>query len=397
MEKKSISKRVCGLSAGIASAVVVTTASMSYAQVSHTIDRSGKTAMSGLDRESIAAIARPVEQLRRTAPTRQLQAPGEPGGDAAAPRVQRGGSGDADRIRTGDLNFTAPEIDIPPQIGTQNFGEGHLNTYLHYNDYLKVPYPVGYEPWRAAGKFFFELPDGGWYSCTAAMIAPSILVTAGHCVHEGGNGEAGWMTDGYFVPAYSQSIGNSRYGYCDVEHVTTTDGWFNIGELDEGYDVALAVCGYRSGTTNRFMGDRVGWFAFCYENCRQDWWFLTQIGYPGNYYGGQEMTVSQHVSRAEGIWPDFFYGTGMRGGSSGGPHVSNIGEISDSSTSPGQYPDRNVIFAVTSWGYNNQTLKVQGASPLSGMDNDTNFRRMYNQTCVWARQNLRRRACERID
>jgi len=137
MEKTSISKRVCGLSAGIASAVVVTTASMSYAQVSHTIDRSGKTAMSGLDRESIAAIAQPVEQLRRTAPTRQLQAPGGPGGDAAEPRIQPGGDGDADRIRSNDLNFTAPEMDLPHQKGTQNFGSGNLNTYLHYNDYLE--------------------------------------------------------------------------------------------------------------------------------------------------------------------------------------------------------------------------------------------------------------------
>jgi hypothetical protein len=75
----------------------------------------------------------------------------------------------------------------------------------------------------------------------------------------------------------------------------------------------------------------------------------------------------------------------MQGGSSGGPHVSNIGSLLDSSTDKGQYASRNLIFAVTSWGYIDKTMKIQGASPLSGPGNINNFKALYNSACTNAR------------
>ena len=71
----------------------------------------------------------------------------------------------------------------------------------------------------------------------------------------------------------------------------------------------------------------------------------------------------------------------MQGGSSGGPHVANIGEISDSSSNKGQWANRNVVFAVTSWGYIDESLKIQGASTLSGPNNSNNFKQLYNSAC----------------
>ena len=75
----------------------------------------------------------------------------------------------------------------------------------------------------------------------------------------------------------------------------------------------------------------------------------------------------------------------MQGGSSGGPHVANIGALVDTSSSQGQWPYRNIVFGVTSWGYNDQTLKIQGASPLTGPSNSNNFTGMYNLACTRAK------------
>jgi V8-like Glu-specific endopeptidase len=38
-----------------------------------------------------------------------------------------------------------------------------------------------YYPFRAAGKLFFDEP-GGSFVCSASLIAPGLVVTAGHCV-----------------------------------------------------------------------------------------------------------------------------------------------------------------------------------------------------------------------
>ena len=63
-------------------------------------------------------------------------------------------------------------------------------------------------------------------------------------------------------------------------------------------------------------------------------------------------------------------GSGMQGGSSGGPHIVNLGALSNSAADKGGYTTRNVVYAVTSWGYTDGLLMIQGASTtLSGPSN----------------------------
>lgn len=286
-------------------------------------------------------------------------------------------------------------------ISEQNYGSGLYNTPYHYNDYLQFPSPY-YAPYRSIGWLNFQASDGGWYWCTAALIDRAILVTAGHCVFDGGaNDPSGWNLDGYFYPGYSAADGaNQRYGRCRVLQWGTTWDWYTTGALNGGYDVGVAVCGRLenarwSYVNNYLPGGRVGYLAFCYLNCRPPYWFNSQYGYPSNYYSGGEMTVSQHleITRQEipnwapNVGLDFVFGSGMLGGSSGGPHISNVGDLSDSAANQGQYTDRNVIMAVTSWGFtSNTSLKIQGASPLSGVDNANDFRSMFNAMCYTSRQ-----------
>ncbi len=268
-------------------------------------------------------------------------------------------------------------------ISRQNFGQGNFNTIFHYSDTLVHDWNVVRNPYRRTGHFLFELSGGGFARCTAALIARSVGVTAGHCVHDGGTGDVGFIQQAFFYPARKASTPEFPYGFARVSRVATTAGWANEGNLQQGYDVAVFSLETQDGTSNQ-MGSVVGWYGWCKRNCLKPYWHLTQLGYPGNYYSGQRMTRGEHLEQAM-TSGDFIHGSGMQGGSSGGPHIANFGPLNDSSTDLGQHRFRNIIFAVTSWGFVSESFKIQGSSPLSGLNNSNSIISMYNDVCNDAR------------
>lgn len=321
-----------------------------------------------------------LERLPREARA-PLQAMGGP--LRVMPSVVAGQDGPAD-----DRDVVDPGAPGAPGIRAQSdaiapldYGVGNLNSIYHYTDKLVEAAQTRTANYRPTGWFQFVAAGGGSFRCTAELISKSIAVTAGHCVHDGGNGNAGWIRSGSFSPAYNN--GSRPYGSANVDTMVTTNGWFNVGALDAGYDVGLIVLGKKVGTSQE-IGTATGWYGFCNTNCLQPYWYLTQLGYPGNYYSGARMTEGQHLERSDSR--DFIYGSGMEGGSSGGGHIANHGALSGTAGSTGQWPFRNVVFAVTSWGYTDRTLKIQGASSLTGPNNSNNFRTMFNSACNRARQ-----------
>ncbi len=301
--------------------------------------------------------------------------PGNPGPTATGARgMPRGG-----------LPMPAPRSQGAPRrsaepIRPQNFGSDNLNTVYHYSDHLVSEAVQEEAPYRFSGWFVFTTPDGGEARCTASLISRSILVTAGHCVHQGGNGDAGYITAGSYYPAFRNGE-SPTFGSAPAIGVVTTVGWWGQGAIDQGYDVALVILNKRSGTTTE-IGDLTGWYGFCAGGCLQSYWNNSQIGYPGNYYDGQLMTYGEHLEVSD--TRDYLYGSGMQGGSSGGPHVTNIGELLDSTADLGQWPYRNIVFAVTSWGFTSDIYKIQGASSLTGPGEINNFPAMYNLACAFA-------------
>tara|TARA_R110002073_G_scaffold65745_1_gene163975 strand:+ start:3412 stop:4641 length:1230 start_codon:yes stop_codon:yes gene_type:complete len=346
----------------------------------------------------IIETAVPMEQLLdempRGTPMSEMQAM-----QLGVPSVSPGAVGPRERARRrmADFGYPAWQRGAMQQSGEVEsfaYGSGNYNTIYHYNDYLQVPFPVTYAPWRQVGRLLLSFDGGTTYgTCTAALISRAIIVTAGHCVLDNSassNGNNGYVTNATFVPAYTQGT-QQRFGSCEVSYVVTTSGWAADNALRQGDDVAMGVCSTLSGAlwnvaNGRQPGVQLGWFGFCYNNCTRPYNFMTQLGYPANYYGGGLMTVSQHLEEtAVSGGPDYIYGTGMRGGSSGGPHIQNIGWINDSSSFLGFNRTRNVIMAVTSWGFTDQRIKIGGASPISGPNNSNNAAGLFNMACNQAR------------
>lgn len=266
---------------------------------------------------------------------------------------------------------------VDSDIAPRNYGSNNLNTVNHYSDKLVPTLISSRYPYSTTGWFTFTTWDGKSSRCTAALISRSILATAGHCVHRGGGGSDFFIKSGTFYPAYAD--GTQPYGSATADSVYTTDGWFDEGGIDKGHDVALVVLNKRLGTTTE-IGTLTGWLGFCANFCLQTYWYNTQLGYPINYYGGNFVTESQHLMYSDGF--GYRAGTGMRHGSSGGPHITNIGELSDTSTNSGQYRFRNILYAVTSWGFIDESVKIAGFSTTSGPNNANNFRAMYNAACA---------------
>jgi V8-like Glu-specific endopeptidase len=262
-----------------------------------------------------------------------------------------------------------------------NYGRDNRFEPLHYSDrYVDRP---DIAPQRAIGLFVFVASDNLTYDCSATLIAKSIILLAGHCVHDGNNSDTGWIKSGTFYPAYNKGT-NTSLGSAKANWYTATSGWYQDGRLSEGDDVALVVLEKsRVGSSRTEIGNRTGFFGFCYVDCLQSYMSLTQLGYPSNYGRGEVMSESNHISTLDG--PEFISGSGMEEGSSGGPFIANFGRLVDRSADPGQEPKRNVIFAVMSWGYDDASLKMVGASSLSGPSNSNGFRDLFNSACAKSR------------
>jgi V8-like Glu-specific endopeptidase len=314
---------------------------------------------------------RMLKKLRRVQ-TPSLEAPADP--RASAPVVLPGHEG-------GPVLPSKAPAPVGDEITSQNYGSRQLLTLNHYSDNLVPPAITSTYPYRTTGWFTFTDHEDNNFRCSAALISRSILLTAGHCVHKGGGGRRFWIKEGTFYPAFAN--GPSEYGSATAAAFFTTTGWFRVGELDQGYDVALVVLNKRSDTLTE-IGTQTGTLSVCLENCLQPFWQNTQLGYPGNYYEGLYLTEGRHIEYSDSR--DYRSGSGMEGGSSGGPHIANIGSLQDSSDNKGRYTRRNIVFAVTSWGFTDATIKIQGHSSTSGPNNSNDFKTMYNSACNKARE-----------
>jgi len=247
--------------------------------------------------------------------------------------------------------------------------------------------PVTAMPYRATGKLIMRF-GGDWFVCTGSLIRPGIVVSAAHCVHNFGQGAAGFADEVLFMPANVSDPWNVRqpYGQYRVRRMYVPTTYRNGRDTCDvnapgvvcNNDIAVLVLRDKKGVR---AGDVVGWYGYgtngysyvqAPEFGNATVADITQLGYPLAWDNGYQMQrgnsfgklVTSNVTTNRRPLINTQLGSAMTGGSSGGPWLVNFGTrptITGSATA-GSQASRMIVVGTTSWGYTTTGPKVQGAS-----------------------------------
>ncbi|MEH1931539.1 trypsin-like serine peptidase [Nostoc sp.] len=229
-------------------------------------------------------------------------------------------------------------------------------------------------PYAASGKLFFSKPEGD-FLCSAAVIKPRLILTAGHCVHRGSGGNNGFYSNFLFVPAYRD--GAAPYGRWSWSHVITTNTWITgNGSEPNAADYAIIELSDQSfDGVSRTIGSVVGYFGTKTLDLLPN--HVTMLGYPANLDSGEKMHQVTAGSYGSGANNTAIYGSDMTGGSSGGPWVQNFGVAADGQVN-GLDTSLNQIVGLTSYGPTVVGPLYQGSSIF-----DSRFTSILNSACAW--------------
>lgn len=145
-----------------------------------------------------------------------------------------------------------------------------------------------------AGKVFFRKPSGGDFTCSAsALNSPSkqLVITAGHCVHEGSGGN--WMQNWVFVPRYRS--GARPFGTFSAKQFRTFNAW--ISNSDRSRDVGMVTTWPLNGNklVNVVGGHGLNWnYGKTVD--------VTILAYPSNFNNGEIQQWCQGTTRAVSIF-----------------------------------------------------------------------------------------------
>jgi V8-like Glu-specific endopeptidase len=227
-------------------------------------------------------------------------------------------------------------------------------------------------PYITVGKLFFSA-GGDPFVCSAAVIQRRVVATAGHCVHSGTS--AGFHSNWVFVPAFRD--GAAPFRSWNWRYVATTATWANGGGgVPNAADYAMiefADQSLSSGAPPSKLGNVVGWLGWQTLNLASN--HTSKLGYPCNLDNCQKMQDVMSNNFRNVAPNNVEYGSDARGGSSGGPWVQNFSTLA-SGGGTGSNAGLNQVVGVTSYIYNDEAPKVQGASIL-----DSRWISLFNLLC----------------
>jgi hypothetical protein len=147
---------------------------------------------------------------------------------------------------------------VESQFSTRNRGK----SLLDFSSSRLIPSDVRiFYPYRAIGKLFITLNNGRTGTCTAAVFSTRLVLTAGHCVHDG---TSGFYRAFRFIPAYQvgddpNGIGQAPFGEWRSSHVFTTTEWAEGGgEVPNAADFGVLVIADQDGQK---IGNVTGWLG----------------------------------------------------------------------------------------------------------------------------------------
>ena len=206
-------------------------------------------------------------------------------------------------------------------------------------------------PNRTVGKLFFRIGASN-FVCSASVLRARVVVTAGHCVHRGSGGAAGFYNSFLFVPALTN--GGAPIGTFTPRFVGTTAQWaVSNGIVPNAADFGMFEMNDRAGVK---IGSITGFLGFRTLSLIPN--HTTKLGYPCNLDACQKMQQVTSQSFRATSPNNVEYGSNARGGSSGGPWVMNYGVQGTG----GLTTSLNALVSVTSYGYVSTLPQVQGGS-----------------------------------
>ncbi|MEV4481652.1 trypsin-like serine peptidase [Micromonospora coxensis] len=173
---------------------------------------------------------------------------------------------------------------------------------------------------QTVGKVYFTTPTGGLASCSASTVGSAkrrLVITAGHCVHQGGGGQ--WYSNWQFVPRYRNGV--QPFGTFVAYSLTARTAWINNSSYDE--DMGIAIM-HNGGSYGLKVVDTVGG-----NGMRWNWGYnislMTALGYPSNLGAGESQQYCQSGTWHAGgqqirMWCNMTYG------SSGGPWLQEYND-----------------------------------------------------------------------
>ncbi len=249
-----------------------------------------------------------------------------------------------------------------PAVAPKNFG----SLGLDYTSSRLIPATASEVfPYSPVGKLFFFDGDDE-FACTAAVITRRLVLTAGHCVHDGPG--RGFFEDFTFAPGFRDGV--APFGIWEFSTVFVSSVWTQSGEVPNAEDWALLESVDQDGSR---ISEVVGKLAFVAELLADN--HLHLLGYPGNLDGGQQM---HQITSGDFIFAGdntVVYGSDMEEGSSGGPWIQNFNRKSQGQGG-GRNRARAAVVGVTSYGFSTPAPRVQGASIFT-----RNFKVLRQQAC----------------
>lgn len=264
--------------------------------------------------------------------------------------------------------FTPAEAVNKQQVELNNVG----TTGAHFTSSRLNPLSADLSyPYVTTGRLFFTTPGGNSW-CSASVLRPRVVLTAGHCVHSGTS--SGFYSNFLFVPAYRDGV--APYQRWNWSYVITTGTWASGGGgVPNAADYAmLEVADVSFNGVLRKIGNVTGYLGYRTLGLVPN--HSTILGYPGNLDSGEKMhqvTAGSFRTRSPNAGE---YGSDMRGGSSGGPWIQNFGTPAVGQTG-GLNPGSNLVIGVTSYGPIATDPLYQGSSIL-----DSRFTEILNNVCT---------------
>lgn len=277
----------------------------------------------------------------------------------------------------GDL-LSKPFVSAPEAYGTSTapYTTARAAAWVLGNSSSATNTPVTSYPWRATGKLYFQKPSGGTFVCSASLIKKGVIVTAAHCVHNFGQGAAGWYNSWIFCPANTTSAGgvygcyNAAAPFIATSYYNGTDTCTQAGVVCNN-DIAVLSVLAKNGV---YAGNVVGWYGYGWNgySYRASSFLgnvvtvqITQLGYPVAFDSGYQMQRTDAVGWyfASGNMKNTQIGSAQTGGSSGGPWITNFGTPPSvgAGASLGSFTGLAVV-GVTSYGSTTVGFNRQGSS-----------------------------------